>query len=85
MTQPHYIPTRILHSDYNEAAGAKQFGQQVAILGDKAIVTSYQDEITENGGIISNAGAARVFQLDSVTGNWTMDEVIHSGSPQVYE
>ena len=64
------------------AEGARAFGQQVAILGDKAIVTSPFDNIIEDGLTIPNGGAVRVFQQDSATGNWTMDEVIHSGSPQ---
>ena len=54
----------------------------MAILSDKAIVTSPYDWIIENGATIPQGGAARVFQQDSVTGNWAMVEVIHSSSPQ---
>ena len=73
---------RLVYSNYNGAEGARAFGQQVAILGDKAIVTSPRDVINENEATIPNGGAARVFQQDSATGNWAMDEVIHSGSPK---
>ena len=76
---------RLLFSDYNGAVGAGGFGWQVAILGDKAIVTSPRDGINENGATIRQGGAARVFRQDSVTDIWTMDEVIHSGSPKDYE
>ena len=67
------------------AEGARAFGQQVAILGDKAIVTSPSDNIIEDGVPIFQGGAARVFRQDSVTGNWAMVEVIHSGQPQYFE
>ena len=76
------IEQRLLFSDYYGAEGARAFGRQVAILSDKAIVTSSLDNIIEDGVTISLGGAARVFQQDSVTGNWAMVEVIHSGSPQ---
>ena len=79
------IEQRLVYSDYNGAVGAREFGWQVAILSDKAIVTSRVDDIIEEGVPISQGGAVRVFQQDSATGTWAIDEVIHSGSPQEYE
>ena len=73
-----FMEQRLVYSDYNGAEGADGFGYQVAILGDKAIVTSPRDEIIKNGATIPGGGAARVFQQDSATGTWAMTEVIHS-------